>query len=246
MSKKSLLNILEVVFICIFLCSCNNDTEMNVVDSNEVTDTIIYEEKISELQDKIIELDGSILEKNTKIEQLSNEKSKLENDIFSREISINYLTEEITYIRKYLDASLKNLNEDELLEVATDEWEYSMCIEYVNSDGDNIIIPIESRINLDISSFSLKLTERMPSNPILKDYQDIFMRGQLDNYRDQIKLVDSEKYNWEENGSDGTVVTSKIIDIYDLNEVTTVVFNITDILMERLKLQSNSIEISIR
>lgn len=246
MSKKSLLNILAVVFIFIFLCSCNNETEMNVVDSNEVIDTITYEERISELQDKIIELNESILEKDTKIEQFNNEKSKLENDIHNQEISINYLTEEIEYIRKYLDAFLKNLNEDELLEVAIDEWEYSMCIEYVNTDGDNIIIPIESQMNLDISSFSLKLIERMPSNPLLKDYQDIFMRGQLDNYRAQINLVDSERYNWEENGSDGTVVTAKIIDIYDLDEGTTVVFNITDLLMERLNLQSNSIKISIR
>lgn len=233
--KKNIIFIIIILISTVFV-GCENST--NNTDEKLEIDKYIGE--INYLKAELSEKENEISQLKINIENL---KGINNNNL---ELKNNYLVEERDYYRKFIDSYLSNLSEDELIQIALKEWSYLLYIENIENAGNKVVIPENGIVNLDVSNFRIVLVERQPMFPIIKNYMDIFMKGSIDNYRSHIKLLNDDKLTWDESGSDGTVVTSKVYEITDLEKGTTVEFEITDILKSRLKLNTNTIKVNIK
>ena len=212
MKKRIFIISVLFIFLSIFVIGCESESKENV-------DMVGYEDEINDSQKEIYENEKEISNEDDEISKLKiDNEANINETTHDMELDIHYLTEERDYYQEFIDSYLLNLSEDELIKIALSEWTYSIYIENLEVEEEKIIIPENGIVNLNVSSFCIALVERTPAFPILRNYEDIFMKGSIDNYRSHINLMDDNKINWEESGRDGTVVTSKTYEISDLKK----------------------------
>lgn len=241
MRRKVVITTLSLMVVSFIIWSSNSILWMGENSENQESENEMLSElenfkgEINKLKELLKVRDEQIDVNKILLNNISSEKEGLELDI-------RQLVTAKEYYKEFIDEYLSTLSDDMLIEIAKKEWKYKL---YIIVGGKVSEIPSSGIIEIKSKEFSVGLSERLPEYPILSDKSEIFDQGPLLNYRNHIKLKDIENIKYEEQGRDGTVVTSKEYIISDVFENKSVIFEISDELRKRLNYSTNIIEVKI-
>lgn len=167
--------------------------------------------------------------KDSKIEELQSQ-------VKSYELDLKILKEEKDGYKKFINSSIKYLNDSELLELAKKEWRYSIRVDEK---------PVESNdvLRIDKRDFKITYSEAQSAFPALAP--QIHNKGSISgNFFNHIKILDIKPNNIYP--TDGTVVQGIVYEFKDVHKGKTIKLQISNELKERLSLKTNIVTIQVR
>lgn len=194
----------------ILIVGCNKETsEFEKTDSSETKkETKLYEEKIKELEEQ-------------------NNEYKILN---------SQLEEESDSYKNFAKETIKHLDDDEILELAKNEFRYKIEI-----DGKPIID--NKDIEFNNSNFKISIIEEQ--SIVSSTIDPLFEKGSLDGeYQDHLEIIGIEPINI--NSTDGTIVTGFIYEFKDIPENINFKLKLSNQLKERIGLKNSIINIHVK
>ncbi|WP_143583116.1 hypothetical protein [Tissierella creatinophila] len=194
----------------ILIVGCNKETsEFEKTDSSETKkETKLYEEKIKELEEQ-------------------NNEYKILN---------SQLEEESDSYKNFAKETIKHLDDDEILELAKNEFRYKIEI-----DGKPIID--NKDIEFNNSNFKISIIEEQ--SIVSSTIDPWFEKGSLDGeYQDHLEIIGIEPINI--NSTDGTIVTGFIYEFKDIPENINFKLKLSNQLKERIGLKNSIINIHVK
>lgn len=163
------------------------------------------------------------------------EIAQLQEQISSYKNEISQLKDENENYKKFVQSSIKLLDENQLAELAKSCWNYEISV-------DDTKINLNDVHKIDNSSFKITFSEKM--NPIPSMEQEIFDSGAISgNFYDHLTFIDIQPA--KAYISDGTVVQGMNYEFENVPKGSVIKMHVTDELKERLDLEENVINIEV-
>lgn len=186
---------------------------------------------------------STVDEKELELEELQNKIEKHEQNIeeleeknSSYETRIRNFEEERDTYMSFIDKAIKYLHEDEIVELAREEWVYNIEI-----NGQSV--PPDGEVEVRNNNFEIIYSERQSIISMLN--QEIHEQGIISGeYFNHLEIIDTIPKDISR--TDGTVVTGFIYEFENISSNTSFNIEISDELKDRLNLQTNSISIYIK
>lgn len=208
-------NIKTHIYIMIFLLiltGCTNDSSQN---ENVKSDNGILLESINDYELEIDELEDLVDE---------------------YEIRIESIEEELTGYKNFNKKTIAYLNEEELLDLANDIWNYKIEI-------DGMSIPPNGEIQISKNNFEVVCSEEIAPYQILPS--EIINQGKISGeYFDHLVIHGYQPS--EISRTDGIVITAFVYKFEDIPSNTSINFELSDELKKRVGINTNTINITIK
>jgi len=205
------------------------------------------ESAVEEENEKFKKMEEEISNKDREIEKLKDEINKLQEELVSREVKLNYLTEEKDYYRSLIDSLLGKLTEDNLLEIAKSEVWYELEVAYgtkENRNDETIAIPKDGKLTLEEGDFFVILSEHINPYNVIRHDSEISEKVRISDYTKHIEVTNYEDY--EVLNSSGTVVDAIHFSFEKVQSGTEIEFKITERLADRLGLETDRIILKVK
>ena len=157
------------------------------------------------------------------------------NEIESLQTQNQFLNEENQHLVTTIKQVIDNLSDEEMLELSRNQFLYELQIngESVTKNG---------QVTISAGDVEILLSEKGLGYDFLPD--EWLEKGKIsENYIDHLLNFDNTK--WQQIGTDGTVNTAQGYQSADIKAGQQYTFNITDELRERLKIDTNLIQIEV-
>lgn len=192
------------------------------------------EDTSSEDKQKAMEENHLLMEEQkVQIDKLNKQNEDLLNELDAQKIDLNYAKEQITYYEQFAEDALLFLSESELLELAKKQWTYTLTV-------NNQPIPKNGLVEIQENIIEISLVQtQAPNNPLPFDiFSQGAINGKYEEHLQQLTPTPTETY-W----TDGTLTNGLHHKYEKLESGSTILFFITEDLMERLGLETTQIEI---
>ena len=168
-------------------------------------------------------------------QSLVNEVEIDTNEIESLQTQNQFLNEQNQHLVTTIKQVIDNLSDEEMLELSRNQFLYELQI-----NGESI--PKNGQITISAGDVEILLSELGLGYDFLPD--EWLEKGKISgNYIDH--LLNFDTTNWQPIGTDGTVNTAQGYQSADIKAGQQYTFNITDELRERLKIDTNLIQIEV-
>jgi uncharacterized protein YcfL len=157
------------------------------------------------------------------------------NEIESLQTQNQFLNEQNQHLVTTIKQVIDNLSDEEMLELSQNQFLYELQI-----NGESI--PKNGQVTISARDVEILLSEKGLGYDFLPD--EWLEKGKISgNYIDH--LLNFDTTNWQPIGTDGTVNTAQGYQSADIKAGQQYTFNITDELRERLKIDTNLIQIEV-
>ncbi len=168
-------------------------------------------------------------------QSLVNEVEIDTNEIESLQTQNQFLNEQNQHLVTTIKQVIDNLSDEEMLELSQNQFLYELQI-----NGKSI--PKNGQVTISAGDVEILLSEKGLGYDFLPD--EWLEKGKISgNYIDHLLNFDTK--NWRTIGTDGTVNTAQGYQSADIKASQQHTFNITDELRERLKIDTNLIQIEV-
>ncbi|MGE4213940.1 MAG: hypothetical protein AB7E42_04080 [Anaerotignaceae bacterium] len=166
--------------------------------------------------------------KDLEIAQLQEQISSYENDIAQ-------LKEEKENYKKFIDSSIKYLDENELSALAKNCWRYEISV---------VDAPMNFKDAYKIEKSNFKITYSERVNNLSTSEEGLFDNGNISgNFYDHLAFIDIQPTKTYI--TDGTVVQGMNYEFENVTKGSVIKMEVTDELKERLELEENVITIEV-
>ncbi|MFZ0446645.1 MAG: hypothetical protein WAM95_18840 [Bacillus sp. (in: firmicutes)] len=157
------------------------------------------------------------------------------NEIESLQTQNQFLNEQNQHLVTTIKQVIDNLSDEEMLELSQNQFLYELQI-----NGESI--PKNGQVTISARDVEILLSEKGLGYDFLPD--EWLEKGKISgNYIDH--LLNFDTTNWQPIGTDGTVNTAQGYQSADIKAGQQYTFNITDELRERLKIDTNLLQIEV-
>ncbi|MEH7523582.1 hypothetical protein V7149_09900 [Bacillus sp. JJ1503] len=158
------------------------------------------------------------------------------NEIESLQTQNDFLNERNQHLVTTIKQVINHLSDEEMLEFAQNQFLYEL---QVNGES----IPKNGRVTISAGEVEILLSEKILGYDFLPD--EWLDKGRVSgNYIDHLLNIDTS--NWIPIGMDGTVNTAQGYQLADVKADQKFSFNMTEELRERLKMDTNLIQIEVK
>lgn len=164
------------------------------------------------------------------------EIQELQGQIQDYELEIKNLMEQRDSYKKFIDSSIQYLSKEGLLELAKNEWIYSIEVNGKSIQPNGIV-------EIDAGDLKIILVEQ--TTVLSSVTREIFNAGKISgSYYDQLTIIGRQPSNTYM--TDGTVVTGMVYEFHDMQKGTIVKLKLTEELKGRLELETDTIIIKVK
>lgn len=175
-------------------------------------------------------------EKQGQAQNLVDEVVEDTNEIESLQMQNDFLNERNQYFVTTIKQLIGNLSDEEMLEFSQNQVIYEL---QVNGES----IPKNGQVTISAGEVEILLSEKILGHDFLPD--EWLDKGSISgNYIDH--LLSSDTSNWIPIGMDGTVNTAQGFQLADGKAGQKFSFNMTEELRDRLKMDTNLIQIEVK
>lgn len=172
----------------------------------------------------------------TTIDAKDTEIQELEGQIQDYELLIKDIKGQRDSYKKFIDSSIQYLSKEGLLELAKNEWIYSVEVNGQSVQPNGIV-------EMDAGDLKIVLVEQ--TTVLSSVTTEIFNAGKISgNYYDHLEIIGIQPSNTYI--TDGTTVQGMVYEFIDMQKGTIVKLKLTEELKERLDLETNTIIIKIK
>ena len=164
------------------------------------------------------------------------EIQELQGQIQGYELEIKSLEGQRDSYKKFIDSSIQYLSKEGLLELAKNEWIYSIEVNGKSIQPNGIV---------EMHAGDLKIVLVEQTTVLSSVTKEIFNAGKISgNFYDHLEIIRIQPSNTYI--TDGTTVQGMVYEFTDMQKRTFVKLEISDELKERLDLETNTIIIKIK
>ncbi|MCA0972316.1 hypothetical protein LCM20_17040 [Halobacillus litoralis] len=173
--------------------------------------------------------------KNEQITQLEKQREQMRETLRQQKLEIEQLEEQVQAYEKLTSDALNFLETDEAVSLLKQQFTYTITV-----NGESI--PPNGEMNIESGDVEIVLSSRQPSFSIPDKWREkVELKGGLFDHISNLKpSADSRS------GKDGTLNVDRSLVFSDMSPGTTIEFDITNELKERLKVSTNSIRLTIQ
>lgn len=178
---------------------------------------------------------SKVIELQSQIDMYEATINDIKDELVSKERYLSIYTEQRDNCLKFINASIKYLDDKELSILAKDEWNYSIEI-------DDKPINFDTNFTIDKNSFKISYIEGTTGLSTM--VPEIFENGKISgNFYEHLEFINVQPAKTDI--TDGTVVQAMIYQFENVPDGTIIKLQISDELKERLDLRSNILSIEI-